>query len=68
MEFLKLITLKDKLNLVLKDVQALTWIEKLPNGLDTRVGERGQSLSMGQRQLIAFCKNSFTKSCNFNHG
>ena len=48
--------IEDKLNLVLKDVQALSWIEQLPNGLDTRVGERGQSLSMGQRQLIAFAR------------
>ena len=48
--------IEDKLNLVLKDVQALSWIERLPNGLDTRVGERGQSLSMGQRQLIAFAR------------
>ena len=48
--------IEDKLNLVLNDVQALSWIEQLPNGLDTRVGERGQSLSMGQRQLIAFAR------------
>ena len=48
--------IEDKLNLVLKDVQALSWIEQLPNGLDTLVGERGQSLSMGQRQLIAFAR------------
>ncbi|MEC8704512.1 MAG: ABC transporter ATP-binding protein [Asgard group archaeon] len=48
--------IEDKLNLVLKDVQALSWIEQLPNGLNTRVGERGQSLSMGQRQLIAFAR------------
>ena len=52
----KIDNIEDKLNLVLKDVQALSWIEQLPNGLDTRVGERGQSLSMGQRQLIAFAR------------
>src|SRR3990170_6874553 len=29
------------------------WLEDLPEGLETQAGERGSSLSMGQRQLVA---------------
>ena len=39
-----------------KAIGAHTFIEKLPDGYDYHVGERGGVLSVGQRQLLAFIR------------
>lgn len=41
-------------------VQAHTFIEKLPDGYDHKVTERGSTFSSGQRQLIAFARTIVT--------
>ena len=41
------------------------WLETLPNGLQTEVGERGGRLSMGQRQLVALMRVLMQKPAIF---
>lgn len=41
------------------------WLETLPNGLQTEVGERGAHLSMGQRQLVALMRVLMQKPAIF---
>lgn len=38
------------------ELEIRDWVESLPDGLDTRVGERGDSLSAGERQLVALLR------------
>ena len=42
-------------------VGATPFIERLPDGLETEVGERGVQLSSGQRQLVAFARIMLTE-------
>ena len=41
------------------------WLETLPDGLNTVVGERGNMLSMGQRQLVALLRVLMQKPAIF---
>lgn len=45
-----------QLKLALEQAEALRFVTKLPDGLDTLVGERGVKLSGGQRQRIAIAR------------
>ena len=46
----------EKLRQAAEEVHALSFIERLPDGLSTPVRERGAGLSVGQKQLIAFAR------------
>jgi ATP-binding cassette subfamily C protein len=46
----------DDVRRALKDAEALDFVEAMPQGLDTPVGERGTALSGGQRQRLALAR------------
>ncbi|MDQ1294560.1 MAG: ATP-binding cassette, subfamily bacterial [Actinomycetota bacterium] len=40
----------------LRELGLQSWVEDLPDGIDTRLGEGGRTLSAGQAQLVAFAR------------
>jgi len=47
---------RDDVELALAELGLLDWALGLPRGLDTAVGQRGESLSAGERQLVALAR------------
>ncbi len=45
-----------EVRLALTELGLLDWVEGLPHGLATAVGQRGESLSAGERQLVALTR------------
>ncbi len=54
--YARTITSDQEIMTIAKQIGDGEWLETLPNGLDTEVGERGGRLSMGQRQLVALMR------------
>jgi putative ABC transport system ATP-binding protein len=46
----------DEVRQAFADLGLAWWLDELPLGLDTPVGERGGSLSVGERQLVALAR------------
>lgn len=51
----------EKINEVCSYVNASSFIDKLPDKMDSKVLERGENLSAGQRQLISFARTVLHK-------
>lgn len=46
----------DQILLAIDQLGLGDWLDTLPRGLDTRVGQRGEALSAGERQLVALLR------------
>jgi ATP-binding cassette subfamily B protein len=47
---------REEILLAMTELGLADWLEGLPAGLDTPVGQRGESLSAGERQLVALAR------------
>ena len=47
---------EDGVRLAFTELGLADWVESLPHNIHTRVGERGESLSVGERQLVALAR------------
>lgn len=45
-----------RLRWVLEKTRLLDWVDSLPEGLDTEIGDHGNTISAGQRQRISICR------------
>jgi putative ABC transport system ATP-binding protein len=46
----------EDVRLALTELGLIEWLDSLPDGLATQVGQRGESLSAGERQLVALAR------------
>ncbi len=46
----------DRVRAAFEDLELFDWVESLPRGVDTEVGELGGNLSAGERQLVALVR------------
>lgn len=47
---------REDVELALTELGLMPWVQGLPHGLDTPVGQRGESLSAGERQLVSLAR------------
>ena len=47
---------EDDVRLAFVELGLDDWLDAMPHGLDTKVGERGEHLSVGERQLVALAR------------
>jgi len=55
-QFARPATSRHQIEQMVAELDLADWVETLPDGIDTGVGQRGESLSAGERQLVALLR------------